>query len=187
MSVCLRESVMPDRVAVFIDGGYFDRALEKMGGLRPDYERFSDKVCRGTERLRTYYYHCYPHKADPPSPAERQRYASMDRFLHSLRLLRRFEVRTGRLQAIGGTYRQKGIDTLLSIDMVELAATGHVSEAVLVSGDSDFAPAVRRAKDKGLLVALFYSPAIYVHDELFEACDDRIPMTAAFFADCTRS
>ena len=62
--------------------------------------------------------------------------------------------------------RQKGIDTLLSIDLVELASTGQISKAVLLTGDSDFAPAARRARDKGVVVDLFYSPATYVHSEL---------------------
>lgn len=110
----------------------------------------------------------------------------MDRFLYSLRRLRRFEVRLGRLQLIEGEFRQKGIDTLLSIDLVELAATGQISKAVLVTGDSDFAPATRRARDKGVIVDIFYSPATYLHDELVEACDDRIPLDRAYFADCLR-
>lgn len=44
---------MPDRAAVFIDGGYFDKAIDALGRLRVDYEKFSDKLCRGIERMRT--------------------------------------------------------------------------------------------------------------------------------------
>lgn len=178
---------MPDRSAVFIDGGYFDKVLEALGRLRVDYEKFSNKVCRGTERLRTYYYHCYPHQSNPPTPDERARYASMDRFIHSLRRLTRFEVRLGRLQYVEGDYRQKGIDTLLSIDLVELAATGQISKAVLVTGDSDFAPAAKRARDKGVIIDIFYSPVTYVHNELADACDDRVPLDMGFFVDCLRA
>lgn len=178
---------MPDRAAVFIDGGYFDKALDALGRLRPDYERFSDKACRGAERLRTCYYHCHPHQGNPPTEQERARYASADRFFHSLRRPRRFEVRLGRLQLVEGEYRQKGIDTLLSIDLVELAATGQISKAVLITGDSDFAPAARRARDKGVIVDLFYSPATYVHSELLDACDDRVPLDRAQFDGCLRA
>ena len=38
-------------------------------------------------------------------------------------------------------FEQKGIDTLLSIDMVNLAATKQVSNIILLAGDSDYIPA----------------------------------------------
>jgi len=178
---------VPDRATVFIDGGYFDKALAGLGRLRVDYQKFSDKVCEGTERLRTYYYHCMPYQSNPPTEDERIRYSSMDRFLYTLRMLSRFEVRLGRLQYVNAEFRQKGVDVLLSIDLVELAATGQITKAVLVTGDSDFAHAARRARDKGVLVQLYYSPATYVHDELLQSCDDRIPLDLAFFKDLLRT
>jgi uncharacterized LabA/DUF88 family protein len=177
---------MAERAAVFVDGGYLDKVLYALGHIRPDYLRFSDKVCRGSERFRTYYYHCMPHQSNPATDDERGRYASMDKFVHSLRRLTRFEVSLGRLQRIDNDYRQKGIDTLLSIDLVELAATGQIGKAILVSGDSDFVPAIKRAKAKGVIVELFYSPVTYLHTELFEACDDRVQLDAAFFKDLSR-
>src|SRR2546427_9126898 len=98
----------------------------------------------------------------------------------------RLEVRLGRLQFINDEFRQKGVDVLLSMDLVELAATGQISKAVIVTGDSDFAPAAKRARDKGVLVVLFYSPSTYVHDELFQSCDDRLTLDRDFFADILR-
>src|SRR5712692_10496777 len=139
---------MPDRAAVYVDGGYFDKALDSLGRLRIDYLKFSNKVCQGTDRLRTYYYHCMPFQSNPPTDSERLRYSSTDRFFHTLRQLPRFEVRLGRLQYINGEFKQKGVDVLLSIDLVELAATGQINKAILVTGDSDFAPAARRARDR---------------------------------------
>ena len=177
---------MPDRAAVLIDGGYFDKVLNDLGRLRVDFQKFSNKVCGTTERLRTYYYHCMPYQSNPSTLDERQRYSSMDRFMYSLRMLPRFEVRLGRLQFINDEFRQKGVDVLLSMDLVELAATGQISKAVIVTGDSDFAPAAKRARDKGVLVVLFYSPSTYVHDELFQSCDDRLTLDRDFFADILR-
>jgi len=153
--------------------------------------KFSNKVCKGTNLFRTYYYHCYPYQSNPPTLDERKRYSATDSFFYNLRQLPRFELRLGRLQLIksdrGDEFKQKGIDTLLSIDLVELAATGQISKAVLVSGDSDFVPAVRRAKDKGVFIELFYSPHIYIHDELYELCDERNEIEDTFFTDCIRS
>ena len=78
---------MPDRAAVLIDGGYFDKVLNDLGRLRVDFQKFSNKVCGTTERLRTYYYHCMPYQSNPSTLDERQRYSSMDRFMYSLRML----------------------------------------------------------------------------------------------------
>ena len=48
------------KVAVFIDGGYFDHVLAFHGRIRIDYARFYDAICAPDERFRTYYYHCPP-------------------------------------------------------------------------------------------------------------------------------
>ena len=49
---------------------------------------------------------------------------------------------------------QKGVDTLMALDMVRLAQRGAFSTAILVSGDRDLAEAVRTAQDEGISVVL---------------------------------
>ena len=48
--------------------------------------------------------------------------------------------------------QQKGVDTLIALDLVRLAGRGVVSTAVLVSGDRDLAEAIRAAQDFGTKV-----------------------------------
>jgi len=48
--------------------------------------------------------------------------------------------------------QQKGVDTLIALDMVRLAGRAVCSTAVLVSGDRDLAEAVRAAQDFGVRV-----------------------------------
>lgn len=43
--------------------------------------------------------------------------------------------------------QQKGVDTLLALDLVKLAGRGAIDTAILVSGDRDFAEAIRAAQD----------------------------------------
>lgn len=75
------------------------------------------------------------------------------------------------------TFRQKGVDTLLSIDMVNLAASGKISDAVLVAGDSDYIPAIRVVKDHGVNVTLFHSKdKNSYHRALWDICDERYPI-----------
>jgi len=169
----------PEKAAFFIDGGYL-RAI-----LRDDFEEveinfltLSEELCRGCERFRTYYYICPPFQSHNPTLEEQQRKAEMDRFLYNLRRLPRFEVRLGRLRRTGNPkhpYEQKGVDVLLSIDLTQLSVSHTVNHAILLSGDSDFCPAVRVAKDNMTLVTLVYFPG-KVSDELFNLCDERIPI-----------
>ena len=50
--------------------------------------------------------------------------------------------------------RQKGVDMRIGLDIASLALKGLVSTIVLVTGDSDFAPAMKLARREGLRVIL---------------------------------
>jgi len=76
------------------------------------------------------------------------------------------------------SFEQKGIDTLLSLDMVNLAATKQVSNIILLAGDSDYIPAIELTKTHGVGVILYHSQRRDTyHINLWEACDERFPIT----------
>ena len=181
------------RGAVFIDGGYFQKVLQYVfNSPRVDFEVFSDKICGDCERLRTYYYYCMPYQSDPPTEIERERYAKADKFIFSLGRLNRFEVRLGKLIYIPSSqeYTQKRVDVLLSVDLVRMSWDHQIEKAVLVTGDSDFVPAIQAAKDAGVLTVLYYSrahPQVSALDELLYACDERIEITQRLINSCIRT
>ncbi len=74
---------------------------------------------------------------------------------------------------------------MLSVDLVRLSSSSKIDKAILVSGDSDFVPAVRVAKDEGVIVELFYSTGQNISDELFQVCDDRFVITKEMIDKCT--
>jgi uncharacterized LabA/DUF88 family protein len=166
-----------ERVAILIDGGYFAKLLE-LDFSRPkvDFHKFSENVCEGYERLRTYYYTCMPYQSNPPTDEERRRYSAMDKFIYTLQKLPRFEVRLGKLGWAGNELVQKRVDILFAVDLVRLSWGRQIGKAILVTGDSDFVPAVLAAKDAGVLVQLYYSPNS-VHDELLSAVDESFMIT----------
>jgi len=168
-----------EKAAVLIDGGYLRAILKNyFQRARIDFLAFSDELCGDCERFRTYYYICPPYQSPTPTLDERRRTSDMDRLLYNIRRLPRFEVRLGRLRRTGDPNRpfeQKGVDVLLSMDLAQLSALHRVDKAILVSGDSDFCPAVRVAKDNMVLVELVYH-AGQVSDELFNLCDERRPI-----------
>ena len=69
-----------------------------------------------------------------------KRKAKWDKFEYKLNNLNRFKVRTGRLQKIGTEFTQKGVDVKLVIDFVQLAYSGKIDKAIIITGDSDFVP-----------------------------------------------
>ncbi len=87
-----------------------------------------------------------------------------------------FEVRLGTLVRTKDGYRQKGVDTLIAIDMITKAFMNHYDIAILVAGDRDFVNVVRAVKEfTGKLVYGAYEPSS-VADELVRTFDNRIPL-----------
>jgi len=163
---------LADRAAVFIDGAYLTKILDvDFGKPKIDLAGFSEILCGSYERLRTYYYNCMPYQSNPPTDEERRRFASMDKFVYTLRKLPRFEVKLGRLGCVGGEFVQKRVDIALAADLVRLSCGRMIQKAVLVTGDSDFLPAIEAAKEAGVLVTLYYSRSS-IHDELLSVVDE---------------
>jgi len=185
---------MPERVAVFIDGGYLDHILSDLGIFgKLDYRVFVDSLKADGELFRAYYYHCLPYQSPTPTPAESERFGKAQRFHASIDRLPRFMVRQGRLARRGTRgdgspiFEQKQVDILLACDVVLLSAKHQMSEMVLVSGDSDFLPAVKIARDEGIVVRLGHgSGANRPHNELWDTVDERVELTQAWFAGCLR-
>src|SRR3989338_2257166 len=164
--------VTVERVAVFIDNGYFKKVQVEMNE-RVGYQIFSDEIVGAScIRFRTYVYDCEPYQSTPATTNEIKIKSGSDSFKHSITNLPKFEFRSGRLQKVrndegsvitkkDGTplFRQKGIDMALGVDLVRLSATKQIQKAILVAGDSDFVPAIKVAKEEGVSIILYYSPS----------------------------
>ncbi|GBC73206.1 hypothetical protein HRbin04_00602 [archaeon HR04] len=81
-----------------------------------------------------------------------------------------YDVRLGRIVKINGEPRQKGVDTLLVLDMITMAYQDQYDIAVLVGGDRDFVPAVNIVKNLGKHVYGYYF-AKHIADELLNSFD----------------
>ncbi len=189
---------MSDKAAVFIDGGYLQKVTEAFSDNtnpsytlipRIDFKLLSDVVCPPSkaERFRTYFYDCPAYQSSPPTDEERKRVASQERYFHALNELPRFEVRQGKLNKIpspdgGVDFQQKGVDVLLSLDLAKLAWNKHIHRAILLTGDSDFVPAVEEAKAAGIIIEVYYCKrgTCRIHDRLYQKCDERYEIDADF-------
>jgi uncharacterized LabA/DUF88 family protein len=182
------------RIAIFIDGAYLEKVLKNEFDLVGiDFVKLSQVMARGKEILRTYYYNCLPYQSHPPTQEERERFSNKQGFFIFLDRLPRYAVRLGRL-AYRGTnekgeprFEQKGIDTLLCVDMVNLAATHQIASVSLLAGDSDCIPAIKVAKEHGVDITLFHSQIRdNYHYQLWQECDERFPMNQSFIKKITK-
>ena len=175
------------RVAIFIDGGYAVRIFRSLGVYQIDYQELVERRPSKKELLRAYYYDCPRYQGkEPEDKQESERKEKQKKFFYALNRIPNFEVRLGKLQKKGETAEgkpilvQKRVDVMLAVDMVELAATEKVEEVVILSGDSDFLPAVQAAKRHGVTVLAWHGPRSTCHHELLAACDERHRITRKF-------
>ena len=168
---------MAKESAIFIDGAYLFYLLrDEFAGTRIDYEALAKTLSEETDLLRTYYYSSLPYQSSPPTRQESERYASARNFLSGLRLRQRYTVRLGRTERRGfradgsPIFEQKRVDILLAVDLVKLSADGHIKQAIVIAGDSDFIPAIDAAKSEGVIVKPYHGAS--PHYELLEEVDE---------------
>ena len=178
------------RLAIFVDGGYLTNIVRPIG-IRIDFRKFSglvraklsEKVEEPLDLIRTYYYDCLPWRGDSPTEEENRRYFAAKNFFDVLRSIPRFDVREGRLQHMGSKpdgspiLRQKRVDLLLGTDIARLCLRGRVSHIALLTGDSDFLPAVDVAKEEGVSVWLLHGDSKTYAGELRQRADDALHLT----------
>ena len=165
-------AVKSEKVAVFIDGNYLNTKLHQHGihVENLDLKLFSDLLCAGCYRFRTYYYDGKPHE-DFPKKNE------IEKFQESLKTLPRFVVRLGRVLKSEKGYRQKGVDVLLAIDLTEISVSRAVDRAVIVVSDTDYIPAIKKARDNFTLVTLYYFDDPNFSQKLKDECDECLEIT----------
>ena len=70
----------------------------------------------------------------------------------------------------------------LAVDLVLLATKRQITRAVIVTGDSDFLPAIQAAKNEGVLIHLYHGLGEHrAHRDLWDAVDTQTAMTQELF------
>ena len=142
------------RVAVFIDGNNFYYGLRKIYGKNKslksfNFKKFADFLAEKNSVVGIFYYNAQLDKEHNPD-----KYESQKEFFEKLKQIPNFHLVLCKLlkRNIMGTnkhyYIIKEDDINMAVDMVENAYDNKFDVAILVSGDGDFAPAVRSVKKK---------------------------------------
>lgn len=169
----------PKRAMVFIDGNNLYFGLKKnIGNYNLNYSKFIQKIVGEYELVRAYFYTALFRKED-----DERLFNSQQKFLSYLQEVPYMQVTTGRIEKRGEALVEKGVDVNLAVDLVRFAARGLYDVAVLVSGDSDYAPAVHAVKDMGLHVEnAFFFDEVSIH--LKHVCDKFTQLDFDFLRDC---
>ncbi len=180
------------RAAIFVDGGYLDHVRRGFGAIgKIDFRIFFEELAAPAELLRAYYYHCLPYQSAQPTQEEARRFGSMQRFFDALDRLPRAEVRKGELAYRGQDrdgkpiFVQKRVDSLMATDLVMLSVKHLITEAVVVTGDSDLLPAITIAKNEGVVVRLAHGVGEHrPHNDLWIEADERLALTREWLSRC---
>lgn len=141
------------RAHAFVDGGYIRAEAAKRGCSWPNPHLIASNSFAIAFRStgvstnvlsRITYYDALPDEGEP-SP-------DMARYWSTIERIDDCQLGFGALRGVGRKRRQKGVDTLLSVDMLVGAFERLFDVAILVAGDADFVPAVLEVKRRGVRV-----------------------------------
>lgn len=134
-----------ERVAIFIDGSNLYHGLKNnLGNTNIDFEIFCSFLLGNRRLTRVYYYNAPKHAQENLEGYKRQQ-----SFFNRIKRVPFLELKLGRLVIRNGVPFEKGVDVLMTVDMIRYARNNAYDTAILVSGDGDFAPALEFLKDFG--------------------------------------
>lgn len=170
----------PERAMVFIDAMNLYESLGAENiNTNVEYYKFACKLVGAQRRL----IRCHVYTGAYDQAREPGRYAGQVRYFNKVQAMPFVTLKMRPLVLRGGTYIQKGVDTLLATDMVSMAFLNHYEIAFVVSGDGDLAPAVDAVKAAGkqIIVAAFPRSR---STAVGNAADHEIILSSAYMADC---
>ena len=159
--------------------GAFDPAHPEYAGQR----RFFNAIARASG-IQLRLGHIAEHKSRLESPIRSAlRSTAANLGIDADQLLYEF----GRNWTFYPERRQKGVDTLIALDMVRLAGRSACSAAVLMAGDRDLAEVVRTVQDFGVRVLVASPTGAGIALELAQLADGVIEIDSDTLQDMLRT
>jgi uncharacterized LabA/DUF88 family protein len=147
-----------ERVMIFTDNSNIFQGFRKYN-IKADYEKLKKLITKGRDLQDIFLYEGVVY---PMSPEKKKWYGNLTE--HSGYVIKASFDKIAVHDAI-----EKKIDIQIAIDMVSLAYENAYDTAVLVSGDGDFVPVIRKVRELGKKVELWafqYSLANALREEL---------------------
>jgi len=155
------EFFIMEEVIVFIDAGFLSKLSKHFGKgryLKFDIIKFAKKLASNQNLAckHVFYYTAPPFQSYKPTSEENKRKESYDRFIKSINKNKEITIREGRCQKIKNTYHQKGVDTLVTMDLMSIPLLHkNIKKAILIACDSDFVPIISHLKELNLRTILY--------------------------------
>lgn len=184
---------------LFVDNGFFKlvkKEFEKRAGKKKKFLQTFRNICKN-ENLNIrhlFFYTAPPFQSEKPTEKEKElkrRYGHLMFFLRHKKWITVKEGRCQRLKIDGKfEYRQKGVDILISIDLMEIKSKfPDIQEIILIACDSDFVPLIKNVIEKGVKVTLYTyferkrgSP-FSRYNELLKAASRWVKLDESYFED----
>ena len=183
-----------NKTIVLIDSAYLSfisRYFGKGKPLKYKIEKFVINLCNELNLLceEIYYYTAPPYKSSIPTESEKQRQRNYDKFISKLKLVKpMIIIREGRCQKIDNIFQQKGVDTLLTMDLLKLSSQRKTNSIIILTSDTDFVPIIKDIRNEhNIEVILAYftdkrrKSAFSLSNHLWKACSKRILIKKEYF------
>lgn len=185
---------MIKKAVIFIDGAYLSYISKHFGKgkyLKYRIENFSKKITDEKELLcdKIYYYTAPPFQSPKPTKEENKRKEKYDKFIEKVKCVKpSVYIREGRCQKINETFQQKGVDTLMTMDLLKTSQQKEVETIIILTSDTDFVPIIKSIKqDSNIKIILAYftdrrrKSAFSLSNHLWKICDDKILIKKGHF------
>jgi len=185
---------------LFVDGSYLYKGMKELACLPFNMGQLMDIIVKevgargdfgqgiGIQRGRIYYYNAPLNQSEDP-----EGYRKQQRFFASLKQ-QQIIIRLGELKDREKEFQcphcgkkfvsefktEKGVDTRIAVDIMSLAARRAYGVAILVSGDGDFAPLAREARENWNVYfwnAHFRNRFTSYSEDLLKECDGYVILT----------
>lgn len=148
---------MVERISIFIDGSNLYYSLKDLGVSKIDFQKLVNLLKKNRLLVSVFYYN-----APLDISVDSKKYWEQQKFFDALRRIPGFNVVLARLRKHkreDGTiiFEVKGDDIYLATDLISGAYENLYDTALIVSGDEDFVPAIRKAQKLGKKVENVYS------------------------------
>jgi uncharacterized LabA/DUF88 family protein len=193
-----------ERAVVMIDAGFLSKVSRELGEghyFKYDLLKFAKHLSGKKELIfnHLFFYNAPPFQSPCPSKDEKKKKEEYDSFIQKFNLCKdEITIREGRCQRlkIDGTYRykQKGVDTLITMDLMNLPLEHpKIKTVILIASDSDFVPVINHLKKFGIKIILFTyferkrDSKFSTSNKLLKAVSKYVKLTKEDFQECRLS
>jgi uncharacterized LabA/DUF88 family protein len=143
---------MRQKCLIVIDGSNFYFKLKDLGLhnlLAFDFSKFEKLIGGSNKVVKTCYY--VGRIRQDGTKKTNELFNAQQKLLGSFKK-QHIAYQFGYLLKSDGIYHEKGVDVQMAVDMVAAAFEKTYDRLILVSSDTDLAPAIKKAREKGMVV-----------------------------------